>query len=116
MDFKTCGECGDYAVIRTKGGRGEGHLCLDCLDREGQDRHMERYICSVKQCENAPAFLAAIEEGGLRSLLVCEQHFNSLKHIIMSYLTLPGWLTNGNDIILDRKGVTIEMEFGAGEG
>ena len=113
MEFRTCGECGDYAVLKTKGGRAEGHLCLDCLDREELDHRMDRYICSVAECGNAPYFLVVLEEGGRRSMLVCEQHFNRLKDMVSSYLTLPGWLTNGNDLTLGENGVTIEMDFDA---
>ena len=115
MELRTCTDCGDYAVIITKGGQEKRLLCLDCLEKGGEGFLLERYICSVRECNNSPDYIVSIDDDRWRSFLVCERHFKKAGSRIKGYLSLPGWLTNGDDILLSKDGVTFEMDFSAGK-
>ena len=105
--------CGDYAAVAADNGRETRLLCLECMDNERKEPSLDRYVCSVEECENSPEFLVSVEEGELRSFLVCESHFNKVKAQMVAYMSLPRWLMNGSDLALSEDGLTIEMDFTA---
>jgi len=111
MEYRSCADCGDYAVIHAEEGPEGRLLCLECLDKREGRRSADAYICSVESCGNAPDFMVSIEDERWRTLLVCEQHFRRIRPGIRAYMDLPRWLTNGEDVAIDEDGVTIEMEF-----
>ena len=113
MRLKRCTECGDYAAVSSEGGRGTRLLCLDCMDKEHKDPSLDRYICSVMGCDNAPDYLVSIDEGEFKSFLLCESHFKKGKPQITAYMSLPRWLMNDSDLVLTEEGLTIEMDFTA---
>jgi hypothetical protein len=85
--------------------------CLNCLEDGGPPR---LYVCSIKDCENQPIYLAVVENDVTSSVLVCERHFDSVRSEITSFLEVPPWLTNGNDFVADEGGVVFEFEVGPG--
>jgi hypothetical protein len=85
------------------------------MDRCGEGPSLDRYICSVEGCGNTPEYLVSVDEGQLRSFLVCEVHFKQLRSRLSAFMSLPRWLMNGSDISLSEEGLTIEMDFTARE-
>lgn len=112
MSYLKCDGCGGFAMALLDSDTGKKPVCLDCLDDPEHEGASRRYVCSVVGCNNAPEFLAALENEEWRSLLVCEMHFAHVKDDISSFLSLPRWLTNGKDISASEEGVVIDIEFG----
>ena len=105
MRFLECETCGGHAVaLRGVMGR---PACIDCLEREGP-RH--RYVCSVAGCRNRPGYLSIVENDEPSTVLVCRKHFEELGDLLVSYMPVPSWLSDDDDIHLDRDGVVFEFE------
>jgi hypothetical protein len=64
---------------------------------------------------NRPLFMAILKEGDTSSVMLCGRHFAEVMDSILSYLEVPSWLVNADQIRLDGDSVVFELEPG-GEG
>ena len=116
MKYRTCTNCGDHATTLLGSGRGKRSLCLGCLevvaDRDGE----REYVCSAEGCWNQPTYLVVLDNERRSSVLACDKHFGRLKDDMVSYLEIPRWLTDGEDIHANDRGVVIEIEVGPENG
>jgi hypothetical protein len=110
MRFRRCRECGSYAIVLLKIRGVVRPLCFNCLERESGRKAYRGYICSIVSCDSAPRSLVVLDEGGWKSLLVCEEHFKEIEPEVKAFISIPEWFTNGEEIILDEEGITFEMD------
>ncbi|MCK4969986.1 MAG: hypothetical protein KAS77_05645 [Thermoplasmata archaeon] len=116
MEYRTCINCGDHATTLLRSGKDKRSLCLRCLE-EVTDRDVEReYVCSVEGCWNQPTYLVVVDNEKNSSILACDKHFRRVRDEIVSYLEIPRWLTDGEDIHANDRGVIIEIQVGSDNG
>lgn len=97
-------------------GRGKRSLCLGCLEIVADaDGHRE-YVCSADGCWNQPTYLVVMDNETRSSVLACDKHFSRVRRDMVSYLEIPRWLTDGEDIHANDRGVIIEINVGSDEG
>lgn len=111
MKYRTCHECGNHGMAIVKVGQKINRLCLDCLVKLGRGWAYRRYICSVASCQSFPSHLVVVDDEGLRSLLVCAEHYAKMRTEVRSVVPLPDWLADEDDIILDEEGITVQLEL-----
>jgi hypothetical protein len=116
MLYRKCSRCGGHATTLARGRGVVQPHCFECLDRNGDEEPVVRYICSVRDCSNVPVHMAAIDDTGLAFLLLCDQHFRELEPELSVFLELPGWLMDEGDVLLDEEGAVFEVDMDGGWG
>lgn len=109
MDALHCAHCGNHALALN--GAGNMPVCIVCLDRTDP---YHRYICSADGCLNMPVYLAVLEGGDTSSLLLCERHFNLARGSLSSFLEIPPWLLEVDDLHTDDEDIVFDFELDTG--
>ncbi len=116
MEYRTCTNCGDHAMTLQGSGTAKRSLCLGCLevvaDRDGE----REYVCSAEGCPNQPTYLVVVDNDRRSSVLACDKHFRRVRDEMVSYLEIPRWLTDGENIHANDRGVVIEIQVGSDNG
>jgi hypothetical protein len=109
LDTLHCVHCGNHALALN--GAGGMPVCILCLDRNDP---YHRYICSIDGCPNMPIYLAVMEGRDTSSLLLCERHYNRVRGFLASFLEVPPWLLEVDDLHTDDEVVVFDFEFETG--